>query len=333
MWVVLVCLLLAGCGSVLLGEEQQSPSGDGDGDGQSDAGDMNDDSSVQGGSSGMPADATRPGVLVHIQPVDCGACFDLRAEGSGGQPPYAFEWQDGSLGAQRRVCVDAIAAQLSVTALDAVAARSVPHVVRLERAVDAGCAVPDAPDAPDAAVVAPLCLVNASLEGTPAINFGQGAFDAVPWSTCTNPAVTTNMPTVGNETLAVTANVPLPTDGLTYIALGEGQQISQPLCSELTGLAPRYLKIDLAGVDLSDGTTPQTEKPFLEIWGGLAVDCTLRELLWASDGLEIGWQSFCVTLQPHSFITQLTLLANADMTSLSPAYLLVDNLQPVDSCP
>jgi hypothetical protein len=78
---------------------------------------------------------------------------------------------------------------------------------------------------------------------------------------------------------------------------------------------------------------PQTEAVFLEIWGGLGVDCSQYERLWASTAVDNAWQRFCVTLRPSSFTTQLTLRGSSDMTSPSPAYVLVDNLQPVDSCP
>jgi hypothetical protein len=268
----------------------------------------------------------RPDVVVRIKPLDCGACFELQAEGQGGQPPYLFQWEDGSFRAQRSVCTGAAAVALSVVAFDAANAQSSPHVLHLESVGDAGC--PALMEPADAAVAALLCLENASFEGTPAVNLGEAsAFDAAPWSACTHP-VMTNAPDIANQTVAV-SDVPSPTDGLTYLALSEGEQVSQELCAELVGGAPVYLRLDLARVDFAG----DTEQVFLEIHAGLGVDCSQRELLWASGALQTGWQHFCVTLQPSSFMTQLTLRAKSDMTSLNTAYLLVDDLQPVDSCP
>jgi hypothetical protein len=183
---------------------------------------------------------------------------------------------------------------------------------------------------PDAGPPPRLCLENPSFEGAP-VDFAQpGAFDAPPWSACTNP-VGTNMPLIGNDAVSVTSSVPPPTHGVTYLALGEGYQVSQELCSELSGAAVVHLQLDLARIDF--GGIPQSEQVFLEIWGGLSVNCSQRELLWASPALQAGWQPYCATLQPTEFMTQLTLRGNADMTSASPAYVIVDNLQPVDSCP
>lgn len=317
-------LLLLGCGPVMLGEEQGLPDPGSNTEGEGDASPIT-EAPASGQDAGLP-----PVVAVRIKPLDCGRCFDLQAEGSGGQPPYDFEWENGSLGGLRRVCVDGTDVALTVVAVDAAAARSLPQTIHLEGAADASCA--EAPAEPDAGPPPRLCLENASFEGT-ATSFDQApAFDAPPWSTCTNP-MRTNTPAIGNDTVSVTGSVPPPTDGLTYVALGEGQQVSQPLCSDVPDGAPLHLELDLSRIDLGAGVVPQTEQVFLEIWGGLAVDCSQHELLWASEALQAGWQHFCVTLQPDSFMTQLTLRANSDMTLASPAYLLVDNLQPVDSCP
>jgi hypothetical protein len=332
---LLLGLLLAGCGPVLLGEEQAlGPAGsDGNDDevtvpGSGAAGSVA--SSDDGGVSSGAADAGMPpAVVIGIRPLDCGRCFELTAEASGGVPPYELAWDDGLREPLRRVCVDA-ALVLSVVAVDAAGARSAAASVRLDGGGDAGCAEPAQPT--DAGPPPMLCLENASFEGTPAVNLGvDQAFDAPPWSACTNP-VLPNTPDIGNESVAATMSVPAPTDGTTFLALGEGEQVSQALCSEISGAAELHLQLDLSRVDLSE-IAPQTEQVFLQIWSGLSVDCSQRELLWASPALSIGWQTFCVTLRPRSYTTQITLRAGADLTSPSPAYLLVDNLQPVESCP
>ncbi|HKP64535.1 MAG TPA: hypothetical protein VJV78_47690 [Polyangiales bacterium] len=322
MRLAVVWLLLSSCGPVLLGEEQPGPTG----------------AAGSTSQSAMPIDASTPrdapavpSVAVHIKPVDCGKCFELQAEGSGGQPPYAFEWEDGSLRAQRLVCVDS--ATLLVIARDAAGVRSAPQAIQLQRAPDAACPPPAQPNKP--APRPKLCLKNPSFEGTPAANFGQEqAFDAAPWSTCTNPDAI-NTPDIGNDTVAQTLGlIPKPTEGDTFLALGEGEQVSQAFCSALPDDdQPVYLQLDLTRLNIGAGLVPETEQVFLEIWGGLSVDCSRRELLWASPPLEPSWKTFCVPLRPRAFLTQLTLRGAADMSLPSPAYLLVDNLKPVEACP
>ena len=329
-----LCLLLWGCGPVLLGEEVALQDADADANGnagaQAGAAGTDDASSATAGTS-APNTGSGPAVAVRVKPLDCGKCFELQAEGTGGEPPYRFEWTDGSLLAQREVCIEDAALELSVVAADATDLRSEPQTIRLEAGDDAGCA--EIVEPVDAGPTPRLCLENPSFEGTPAPDFGlEPAFDAAPWSVCTNP-MRTNVPRIGNDTASLTGTVPPPTDGVTYMALGEGDQVSQELCSQVPSGVPLYLQLDLSRIDLGGGVVPQTEAVFLEIHGGLSVDCSQHELLWASPALETGWQHFCVTLQPDSFMTQLTLRANSDMTSASPAYLLVDNMQPVDSCP
>lgn len=325
-------LLLSGCGPVVLGQEQGLPFAGSDGNAGAQSGAAATDGAGSGGTASAEPDAgAAPAVVVRIKSLDCGQCFELQAEGSSGQPPYRFEWEDGSPLAQRNVCVEDVAVELSVVALDAADARSAPHTVRLEGSGDAGCPEPAQPA--DAGPAPTLCLDNPSFEGTPAADFGlDPVFDAEPWSVCTNP-MRTNMARIGNDTTSVTGSVPPPRDGVTYLALGEGDQVSQELCDEVPRGVPLHLQLDLSRIDLGGASVPQTEQVFLEIWGGLAVDCSQRELLWTSPALEAGWQSFCVALQPSSFMTQLTLRGNADMTLPSPAYLLVDNLQSVEACP
>jgi hypothetical protein len=338
-WRWVLCVVLVGCGPVLLGEEERAPAGSHAGEagsGSSANGEGTRDASTDpGATGGAHSAAAQPVVVVHLTPLDCGRCFTLRAEGSGGTPPYVIEWGDGAQGAERKVCVDDSAGlALSVVARDAADARSAAQSIQLE-ATDGGCPLPTVPARP--APSAGLCLKNPSLEGTPAPNLGQDqAFDAAPWSACIDsaspPAMQPNTPDIGNESIAVTP-VPPPTDGNTYLALGEGEQVSQALCGELQAGTAVSLALDLQSFDISGGAVPSTEQVFLEIWGGLAADCSQRERLWASPGLAMGWKRYCVTLQPTAYTTQLTLRATSDMSSLMPGYLFVDNLQPVASCP
>ena len=323
----MLCLLLASCGPVLLGEEALTQDGSTTGE----VGPMS--------GSAAPIDPARtrepaamPAVSVQIKPLDCGRCFELQAQGAGGLPPYEFQWEDGSLRAERVVCVDNANLTLSVVARDAVGSRSVPQAIQLQRAASSEC-----PQAMIPAKPAPppkVCLKNLSLEGTPAANFGQDqGFDAAPWSACTNPAAA-NTPNIGNDSVAQTLGpIPKATDGLTFLALGEGEQVSQAFCSPLTDEAPVHIQIDLARLNIGAGIVPETEKVFLEVWGGLEVDCSQHEWLWASPPLDPGWKTYCMTLRPRSFMTQLTLRAGADLSLPTPAYLIADNLKLVDACP
>lgn len=352
MWRAVVCLLLASCGPVHLGIEEgaqtagsagepglgREPSGRGDADAATDTDTDMDvtppaEPSTPAGASGDMGSI--PAVTVRITLLDCGRCFELQAAGSGGQPPYDYQWNDGTLGSQRVICVQGSDLSLSVVARDATAKHSKPYDIRLQRASGDVCPDQVIPTQPEAAQ---LCLRNGSFEGTPGVNFGQAEpFDAAPWSTCTNPSdssATSNTPDIGDDSLAQTLGpIPAPTEGKTFIALGEGEQVSQAFCSPLPDDAPVSFAIDLTRINIGAGIVPETEQVFLEVWGGLSVDCSRRDLLWASPALAVGWQRFCITFKSRSFITQLTLRANSDMSLPTPVYLLADNLRAVDSCP
>lgn len=330
MRLAVLCLLLSSCGPVLVGEEKRAQ----DASSTSEAGPTS-----GGGAVAARVDASTtydagpvPEVTVGIRPLDCGRCFELHAVGSAGRAPYDFEWGDGTLGAQRVVCVKNAELSVSVVARDATALRSAPQTIHLRRAADADCPQQAMPAEPPPRPK--LCIQNGSFEGTPAANFGQGqTFDAVPWSVCTNLAET-NTPDIGNGTVAQTLGpVPEPTEGLTFLALGEGEQVSQEFCSPFPDDAPVAVEFDLTRLNIGAGIVPETEQVYLEVWGGLGVDCSRRELLWTSRALQVGWVRYCAALEPHGYITQLTLRANADMTLPTPAYLAIDNLKAVDACP
>lgn len=302
----LLSLALVGCGPVLLGEERAGPR--------------------DSGSSELDADvdAGELSALVTVGAADCRGCFNLVAEAVGGVAPFTFEWDDGSRNELRRVCVDRSALLVSVVAEDARAVRSTRHTTRLEVA-DAGCPLP-APALPL------LCLENPSFEGVAAGNLGlPNTFNAAHWDVCTNPSAG-NTPDIVNDSLQMIVPLPPPTDGLTYLSLGESEQVSQALCKPLRNGEVRNLRLDLSRIDVN-GNGPDTEPVLLEIWGGLAADCVREERLWASPALEIGWQTHCVTLQPRNYIDNLFLRAKSNETQTSPAYLIVDHLVPVEKCP
>ena len=325
-------LLLAGCSPVLLGEEPARDAGmrqSGLPQQAADAGELlRRDAAISGGAS--------PSLRVSVKPVDCGVCFELQAIPSGGQPPYVFEWSDGSPAVQRKVCVDTDDVVLSVSVRDASGTRSTPQTIRLEALADASCPTTTPPSA---ATPPLLCIKNPSFEGNPVVNVGQtGGFDGNGWSDCVNAAMSTstpNVPSIGNKSVAPVsgATVPDPTNGSTYLGLAEGQQVSQTLCAPLDRDASFSVELDLTRVDVGDGTVAESEAAFLELWGGLSVDCSQRELLWASPVLQVGWHHYCLSFHPQSYMDQITLRANTDMSQATLAFLAVDNLKPVDACP
>jgi hypothetical protein len=196
-------------------------------------------------------------------------------------------------------------------------------VTRLE-ADDSDCPIPTEPPL--------LCLRNPSFEGMPQANTGF-AFDAEPWSACTNPS-TVNTPNIVNNTISqMVASVPKPTEGLTFLGLLEQHQAAQRLCETLPGDSAVSMQIDLARIHVGGTVVPETELAFLEIWGGVAADCSRRELLWASPALSTEWQTYCVTLRPTQFTDNLVLRARSDNSLPTSIFVIADNVVPVSLCP
>src|SRR5512139_836281 len=167
--VALACLLLVACSPVLLYGDQEPhgqavPPPDTDAAAASVAG--------AGAAALVPTSATAaPNASIAVKPTDCGRCFELVASGTGGVPPYRYQWDDGSQNARRRVCTDQKGLLLALIVEDSAAARSSALITRLEADPDAGCA-------PAPAAATKLCIQNPSFEGTPAANLGNpGNFD------------------------------------------------------------------------------------------------------------------------------------------------------------
>lgn len=333
---VLACLLLAACEPVLLVADE---GGGGIGSGQTPVTPARDagpearerdaevaEDATQTGAASAPApentDQATPEVLLSVKAVDCGSCFDILASGKGGAAPYEYEWEDGSRGQSRRVCVGASQHEVWVVATDSAGARSNAHVTHLQ--TDSA-----SDDCPDTTSAVKMCLENPSFEGEPAINTGQ-AFDASPWTTCTDPADgnMTNTPDVASDVLdPVTGIAPIATQGTTYLAMSTGEQASQQLCEALTARSSTSLRLDVARMNIG------SPEMFLQIWGGSSADCSRRQLLWVSPALTPSWTTFCVKLEPSEFMDLITLRAETPMPDIVINYLAVDNLLPVDACP
>jgi hypothetical protein len=341
--VVLLCLVLAACEPVLLGADEDE--GIGGHQGQSmaiaDAGSersANDrdaetsdgaEPSTVSAATAPPIVATNeasPQVQLSVKSVDCGGCYDLVANGTGGAPPYRYEWDNGARSDTRRVCVSTSELSIWVAVEDSTGARSNAYVTHL-RANDDAAACTSGSGASTSAV--PMCFMNGSFEGTAAINTG-GTFDAVPWSTCREAADNaTNTPDIANATLdpAMSGFAPRPTAGTTYLAMTTGEQASQKLCQSLKAGDKTFLTLDARLIDL--GGTDM----FLRILGGSSADCSTPQLLWVSPALTSEWLSYCVPMQPGEFMDQITLRADQPVANLVLNVAAVDNLQPVDSCP
>ncbi len=293
----LLLLALAGCGPVLLGRE------------------LADD------DAGEPAHDAQLRISVTVANAGCAGCFELQATGLGGDGPYTFEWDDGSDSERRQLCPGMGVESVTVVATDA-RGRSAEALTQLT--------FPDASCPPPPQL---LCIQNPSFEGNPAFNDTNAAnFDAVPWNNCPQPSL--NTPDIVNETIEQPiAVLPTAKDGNTYIGLQEGEQVSQTLCEPLSGGEELYLQLDARRLYIGSGVAPDTELPFLEIWGGLSETCSQQQLLWASEPLPLAWQTYCAKLKPQQYMDQLTLRIKTDESLPTVTYLLVDNLIPVESCP
>lgn len=329
----LLCLSLlcggAGCGPVRLGDEVALPT-----ETSTPAQTHTRDASAETATNEDLDAAVGPSALVSVRANGgCDGCYTLSAQGVGGQPPYTFEWQDGSRDAERIVCTDALGGPLTLVVRDATGVPSAPETPQLGQTqlgqTDASCAVPSSSSSR-------LCLHNPSLEGTVAYNTGNpGEFDAPPWSECINPS-DSNTPDVISDTGMQTSFSPAPkaSEGLTYLGLTEGEQASQTLCAPVAGGAVRYLKLDLYRLDLSvGGAAPETEQAFVELWGGAASDCVRRELLWKSPALDHSWTTFCAPLRPQQAMENLFIRGTSDGSLPTPVYVLIDHLETVDQCP
>jgi hypothetical protein len=317
-----VGIVLVGCGPVHLGDEIPESFRDGaQGSDAAVAADARltpeaDESAPDAGARRTPLD-----VSITVTPPDCDGCYQLEARAVGGESPFEFEWEDGSREAERRVCASGPPLDVSVLAEDARGQRSTSALLRL-LASETTC-----PPPPEK-----LCLGNPSFEGRPTPNLGlPNNFDAFPWSACTNPAAS-NTPEIVNDTIPQLIVTPIQaTDGLTYVAMTDGEQVSQTLCREIAGGTTLNLRLDVARVNLDAVSTP-TGTLALEIWGGVGADCSRRELIWASPPIETGWQTLCAALKPAQYMDRLLLRTIVDRAPTGATYLLVDHLLPVDTC-
>lgn len=323
-WLAAACsaLLLACSGGADRGlRVGQEPSTGGRGAGNGSAG--FDSPSGQGASGG---DAIGSNALtVSVQDIEemtievitlacAGDCADVQAVASGGNPPYAFAWDDGSESATRRVCLDA-SATLTVSAtdtgIDTEEFRYDAHTAdttltaNVLACTDAGT---------DAGTDTELCLDNPSFEGTPRLYFDLQPFDAPPWQECVlTPDIIGAADTV--------RGTPDPTEGETFLG-GNEEAASSALCAPLLAGDVVHLLIDVAGTELAGPGGSW------EIYGSTREPCAEDELLGETRPTVSAntWETQCLTLRPSQRIEALTLHAR-------DAYVIADNLRTVARCP
>lgn len=194
-----------------------------------------------GGSRALEADIqNREGVSIEVVTVACaGDCFEVVAVAQGGYPPYTYVWEDGSTGAERKLCPSASRAFV-VKATD----RGYESE-EFERAAETATASVSAevlacPDAgtPDAAMPEPADAGTPDAGSDPEVRWRalcipNGSFDnggAGPWRYCPPSNRGTNLLiTNGTE-----PGQPEPVDGMWYLRLdpepGQPEVLSVPLC-------------------------------------------------------------------------------------------------------
>jgi len=289
-------------------------------------------------------DGTWQALSVHVEDVDAmtievitlacaGDCAEVEAIARGGNPPYAFEWEDGSTSATRSVCLDADAT-LSVSAIDTAVDADEFHYAAQRVTAEVSARVLDCADggAHDAGQSVG-CLENPSFEG-PVTPDQFSAFQAPPWNACfTGGFITYSAIADANLWPTQPWTFPDASDGATYLALGQQGGFvgtaSQTLCQPLLAGQTLSFRVDLAK-GLSETTSPAATGQVMQVLGG-DTECSESSVLWTSPELTASWTTHCVSITPTAEITTLAFRPTA--TGGGEMEGLVDNLVFVDECP
>jgi hypothetical protein len=295
-----------------------------------------------GGSPIMEIDASvraldvhveNPGhVIIELVTLSCaGECADVVGVAHGGFPPYTWHWDDGETSAARRVCPGATRAYtVSVTdrGISTQEFQQAPETRQATVTAEVlGC------DSPKAEAGAPgLCLQNPSFEGT--VTPTQfTAFDAPPWNSCYTGGFITYS-AIADSTLwpAQGWAFPSPSDGATYLALGQqavfNGRASQTLCSPVTAGGRVSFFVDLARAS-SNNPAMEAPQQSMQILGG-GTECAEDEVLWTSPPLTTEWATYCVTVTPARAMTTLGFRSLG--TGGGEMEGLVDHIVPVAHC-
>jgi hypothetical protein len=296
-----------------------------------------------GGPSFVGSDAAAGALDAHIEQnhitvafvtLSCaGPCADVVAVPTGGQAPYTFKWEDGSMSASRHVCpTSSTSYQVTVTDTGTVGELARPaETAQTSLTAD----VIACPEGGTSDAGAGLCISNPSFEGT------AGVFDATPWNDCEFGL----SPGVWNQLWNASTRLPgqqgpslSPTDGQTYLEIGSctqggascvpmgGGLVSGMTCAPLHTGTSYSLKIDLAST--LPGQASALDTPIaLQIWGASS-SCSKEEPLWTSPILGPSWKTYCATFVPARDETYLALGVVAGVGAA-----FVDHIVPVASCP
>jgi hypothetical protein len=261
-----------------------------------------------------------------------GDCADIEAVAHGGNPPYAFAWEDGSKSAKRRVCLDE-SATLEVAATDtAITTEEFEYAAQTARST-ISAVVLECTHVGDGGT-SQGCLDNPSFEGL--VTPDQfTAFDAKPWNACYAGGFITYA-AIADAALWPTQawNFPDPSDGNTYLALGQqgtlGGRAAQNLCTPLEAGRSLSFFVDLARAT-SDNASVEAVSQSMQILGGTE-ECAEALELWRSPELTTTWTTYCVTLTPTETVASLAFrpLAAGGGGEMEG---LVDNIVVVDACP
>jgi hypothetical protein len=281
---------------------------------------------------------------VHVEDIDAmtievitlacaGDCAEVEAVASGGNPPYAFEWEDGSTRATRRVCLDADAT-VSVSATDTAVDADEFHYDAHSVTAELSARVLDCADGGDRdAGQGAGCLENPSFEG-PVTPDQFSAFEAPPWNACyAGGFITYSAIADANLWPGQPWSFPDASDGATYLALGQQGGFvgtaSQTLCEPLPAGETLFLRVDLAK-GVSEAPSPEATGQVMQLLGGDS-ECSESTVLWTSPELTAAWTTHCVSITPSADITTLAFRPTA--TGGGEMEGLVDNLVFVDACP
>jgi hypothetical protein len=255
-------------------------------------------------------------MTIEIVTLACaGDCADIEAVARGGNPPYTFEWEDGSADPKRRVCLED-SATLTVSASDTAIKteefsyepRTVSEQVTAE-VLD--CTPTDPP--PERG----FCLDNPSFEGEPSL--AESGLELPGWSVCS----------VTPDVNPLFASLPA-SDGETYLGVvGTSPTLAESagaeLCAPLPAGEPVAFEIDVA-VSTYAGAPAE-----LQLWGG-STSCAMDALLWTSPEITDTdtWHTFCASFTPDAELAHIALWPVP--TTFAGAYVLIDNIRRTERC-
>jgi hypothetical protein len=268
-----------------------------------------------------------------------GSCADVQAVGTGGNPPYAFAWSDGSTTATRHVCPGA-STSYTVTVTDTSPAGELsrpPQTAEATLTADV-IACPDggAGDAGAAGSGGPTCVSNPSFEGTVTTLAAVGNLsdyihdEAPPWHTCDGaPEIADQTGFIGQTSVTLQDGGTVPyataTDGKTYLQLdgipGSTESVGEQLCTPMPAGSTTHILIDVFDVGAFGPSTS------VLVYGSGTL-CGQDQVLAEIPVTDThSWVTHCATLKTNAPVTYMKLR----LSVLDDVW--IDNMRPTASCP